>query len=64
MAEVWIANPELLTLRSILVELQERGHKLRYPENETAPSGKLLVGDRDEAAANTEVVDDTHASSI
>jgi hypothetical protein len=50
---------DIFALRSILLELGKRGHRLRYPEikaeNQTAPSENLLAGTPNEAAENEEV---------
>jgi hypothetical protein len=50
-----VVDPDINTLRSILLDLQLRGHRLRHPEmkreNQTASSDTPLAGRTDEAAS-------------
>jgi hypothetical protein len=52
MAEIGHMEPELITLRSILLELERRGHRIRHPintENKIASPAIPLAGNSDEA---------------
>ncbi len=55
-------NPELHQFLVLLGDIARRGHRLRYPDQKTAPSGNLLAGNSDEAERRAEVVNDQSAS--